>query len=262
VEGSVNRMTSADTRFVALLIDADNLSATGMEQAVAELRREGLGLSVLRAYGSLETLAGAKAFIQRHGGKAVLNHGPGTTDAALVVDAMDLLHAGQLPATVAIGSGDGDFAPLAVRLREAGRQVLCFAQGHKAAVADLQRVYASVVLVDEPAADKPAAKKAPRAARKTEQKAPAAKQARAPAAPRQQAKGNDGDAVLAVLESVPALRRGESVALNEVVKKLKDAGLMGKSAGASSFFKKFALPVQLMPPRQPNQIRLLHESES
>ncbi|MGZ5181099.1 MAG: NYN domain-containing protein [Ramlibacter sp.] len=256
-------MTNADARFAALLIDADNLSATGMEQAVAELRREGLGLSVLRAYGSLETLGTAKAFIQRHGGKAVLNHGPGTTDAALVVDAMDMLHAGQLPATVAIGSGDGDFAPLAVRLREAGRQVVCFAQGHKAAVADLQRVYASVVLVDEPATVKPVAKKTPRAARKSDQKAPAAKQPRAPAAARQQAsKGDDGAAVLDVLESIPALRRGESVALNEVVKKLRDAGLMGKSAGASSFFKKFALPVQLMPARQPNQIRLRHESAS
>lgn len=254
-------MADGDTRLAALLIDADNLSASGMEQAVAELRRAGLQLPVLRAYGSLETLGAARAFLQRHGGKAVLNHGPGTTDAALVVDAMDLLHAGQLPPTVAIGSGDGDFAPLAVRLRETGRQVLCFAQEHKAAVADLQRVYAGVVLVDEPAADKPAAKKAARAPRKAEQKAPAARPARAPAAARQPAKQDDTAAVLAVLESVPALRRGESVALNEVVRKLRDAGLMGKSAGASSFFKKFALPVQLMPARQPNQIRLRHESE-
>ena len=41
---------------------------------------------------------------------------------------MDLLHRGALPSTVAIGSSDADFAPLAVRLREAGMLVICFAQ--------------------------------------------------------------------------------------------------------------------------------------
>ena len=45
---------------------------------------------------------------------------------------MDLLHHDDLPGTVAIGSSDADFAPLAVRLREAGIRVICFALRDKA----------------------------------------------------------------------------------------------------------------------------------
>ena len=249
----------------ALLIDADNLSPLGMEQAVGELHRLGLSLSILRAYGSLETLASAKSVLQRHGGRGLSNNGPGTTDAALVVDAMDMLHAGQLPATVAIGSSDGDFAPLAVRLRESGRRVLCFAHGHKAAVTELQRVYAEVVLLADGAAapavpgrSAPAPRKtSSRSAAKTAAKTATPRRGAAEPARRPAAKDSAADAVLAVLDALPGFRKGHVLALNDVVKKLRDEKLMGKNAGASSFFKKLALPVELMPATQPNQIRRL-----
>lgn len=248
----------------ALLIDADNLSPLGMEQAVGELHRLGLSLSILRAYGSLETLAAVKTVLQRHGGRGLSNNGPGTTDAALVVDAMDMLHAGQLPSTVAIGSSDGDFAPLAVRLRESGRRVLCFAHEHKAAVTELQRVYAEVVLLADgatapaaPSRSAPAPRKTSKSAAKTAAKAAAPRRGAAEPARRPAAKDSAADAVLAVLDALPGFRRGHVLALNDVVKKLRDEKLMGKNAGASSFFKKLALPVELMPATQPNQIRRL-----
>jgi hypothetical protein len=243
---------------VALLIDADNLSPDGMEDAVAQLAQQGLRLSVARAYGSHETLGAIREFLQRHGVKAIVNQGKGTTDAALVVDAMDLLHAGCLPGTVVIGSGDADFAPLAVRLREAGIKVLCFAQRRKAAAAELERVYARVVYVDSPSpgpAPAPApAQAAPArapAARKTTAKRSAARKAAPPAPPPPPA-----DPVRELLDSLPGFAEGQAVALNEVVKKLRDAGLIGRNASASAFFKKQALPVELMPARQPNKLRL------
>lgn len=113
---------------VAFLIDADNLSSGGIDEAFEHLRQADATVQVRRAYGGLEKLAGLKEVLRRHAIQGFVNQGKGTTDVALVVDAMDLLHRGALPSTVAIGSSDADFAPLAVRLREAGILVICFAQ--------------------------------------------------------------------------------------------------------------------------------------
>lgn len=264
----------------ALLIDADNLSAPAMLEAAAQLRRAGHQLVILRAYGSADTLGNAREVLQRHGGRAFVNQGRGTTDAALVVDAMDLLHAGELPAVVAIGSSDADFAPLAVRLRESGREVLCFAHANKADLQALERVYARVLPVGE--AQEPVRAPAPRAAAKKSAaakpakpvktagktaaktpaaKAPAARKAAAakaaPAAAPAPARSGAADpaAVLALLSALPGFLEGRALALNDVVMQLRKAGLMGRNAGATAFFRKQGLPVQLAPSTQPNTLR-------
>ena len=90
---------------------------------------------------------------------------------------MDLLHAESLPGLVAVGSADADFAPLVVRLREAGMRVICFAQRKKAADG-LNRFYDDVIFVDEPAASR---ERAAAPARKTARKAAAPRAQRAPA---------------------------------------------------------------------------------
>jgi hypothetical protein len=81
--------------------------------------------------------------------RALVNQGKGTTDVSLVVDAMDLLHGSQLPSTVAIVSSDADFAPLALRLREADICVLCFANRLNATPGALAIAYDAVVFVDD-----------------------------------------------------------------------------------------------------------------
>lgn len=235
----------------ALLIDADNVSAQGIEAAVAHLLAQGLRLTIRRAYGGLEKLAGMKDCLLRHGVRAFANQGKGTTDALLVVDAMDLLHAGEFPGRVAIASSDADFAPLAVRLREGGLRVTCFAQAAKSADADLSRCYDELVYVDAPAAPAPVASgpapaKAPRktAARKT----PARKSAVAAPAP--------ADPVRQLLESLEGFRQARGLELNEVSQKLKDAKLLGPKASVSSFLKKNAPYAELLPPDAPNKVRL------
>ena len=246
---------STTTRIpVALLIDADNLASESAEKAIADLRARGFTVCVLRAYGSPETLSAVRDVLQKHAARAIVNQGKGTTDAALVVDAMDLLHAGHLPATVAIGSSDGDFAPLAVRLRESGRRVLCYAQEHKADLAVLRRVYAEVIPLSQRAdaepvpAPAPAPKPTPAPrARKAAKKAVAAK---APAP-------DMASEVWSLLEESQQFLEGEPVELNTVVKKLRDAKLMTRSASATAFFKKLGLPIELTPARQPNKLRRL-----
>ena len=134
---------------VALLIDADNLSSASVKEAFEHLAKLGAFVSIRRAYGGLEKFVGMKDVLRKYAVSAFVNQGKGTTDVALVVDAMDLLHSDALPATVAIGSSDADFAPLAVRLREAGIRTICFAQTEKAAE-ELPRSYDEVVYVDSP----------------------------------------------------------------------------------------------------------------
>jgi hypothetical protein len=151
-------MTDKTSSVVAFFVDADNLSANSVEEAFEHFHRLGSSVIVRRAYGGIEKLSGMKAVLRRFAMQAFVNQGKGTTDVALVVDAMDFLHRSAMPTTVAIGSSDADFAPLAVRLREAGMRVVCFAQRDKAAEA-LPLCYDEVVYVDSaspPAQLKPA----------------------------------------------------------------------------------------------------------
>ncbi len=241
----------------ALLIDADNLSPEGMSDALAHLLGEGLRVSVRRAYGSHETLGGAaKEFLQAASFRAIVNQGKGTTDSALVVDAMDLLHAGCLPRVVGLGSADGDFAPLVVRLREAGMTVICFAQRRKAPEG-LARFYDRVIYVDEVRAppvraDAPAA--AP-VARKAPKKTAKAK----PAAVPTQALLvlDETDRIRDILEGFPGFTEGEEIELGEAVKKLRDEKLMSKSMSARTFFKKHMPEVELLPENNSHKLRQL-----
>jgi len=159
-------MSTASSRAneAAILIDADNISdAATIERGLAHMQEQGWRLTVRRAYGGHEKLSGLKDCLLRHGIRALVNQGKGTTDALLCVDVMDLFHAAELPDIVAIASSDADFAPLAVRLREAGIRVICFAQRAKAAGEELAKVYEQVVYLDDvpaPAAPRPARKAA------------------------------------------------------------------------------------------------------
>jgi hypothetical protein len=242
-------MSAGEMSRVALLIDADNLSPDGMQRAVEELDRLGLRATLRRAYGSHDTLGNVRDFLSAHSIRAIVNHGRGTTDAALVVDAMDLLYGDCLPGIVAIASSDADFAPLAVRLREAGRRVICFAHRKKAADG-LDRVYDEVIHVDGPAPREAASAQAPVKAIKAPARA-------RKSAPRKQPAPEPtlSDRVRAALHEFPGFARGEELELNAVVKKLKDEKLMSKNTSASKFFAANAPEVELRPARAPNKLR-------
>lgn len=236
-------MSTASSRAneAAILIDADNISdAATIERGLAHMQEQGWRLTVRRAYGGHEKLAGLKDCLLRHGIRALVNQGKGTTDALLCVDVMDLFHAAELPDIVAIASSDADFAPLAVRLREAGIRVICFAQRAKAAGEELAKVYEQVVYLDDvpaPAAPRPA------------RKAAAKKVARAkPVEPQ--------DPVRAALAGVPGFEDGAWLAMNEVVNRLRADKLLSKSASGPRFLAKNAPYLELAPASQPNKVRL------
>lgn len=120
-------MTEPATVRLAVLIDADNVSASHAAALLAELARYGAP-TVKRAYGDWTTqhLTGWKGELARHAIQPIQQFantvGKNSTDSALIIDAMDLLYSGNLDA-FAIVSSDSDFTRLATRLRESGKTV-------------------------------------------------------------------------------------------------------------------------------------------
>lgn len=120
-------MASSDTLRLAVLIDADNASASVLTELLEEVAKVGTA-TVKRAFGDWTTpnLATWKAHLHRHAIQPVqqfaYTHGKNATDSAFIIDAMDLLYAGNVDGFCLVSS-DSDFTRLATRLREAGKTV-------------------------------------------------------------------------------------------------------------------------------------------
>lgn len=112
---------------LAVLIDADNVSPKHSGELFEELAGYG-NLTVKRAYGDWTTdqLGGWKKRLHEHAispmQQFAYTQGKNSSDSALIIDAMDLLYAGNLDGFVIVSS-DSDFTRLATRLRESGMTV-------------------------------------------------------------------------------------------------------------------------------------------
>ena len=116
------------------LIDADNLnSGAWVDEAFRILEASEGPMPVRRAYGSAENLKGLNEALRNWAVRPFVNLSlsKNTTDIALAVDAMALACQTPPPATVVIGSGDADFVPLVVRLRELGIRMVCVSERGK-----------------------------------------------------------------------------------------------------------------------------------
>src|SRR4051812_30508252 len=112
---------------LAVLIDADNSTSSVTTELLEEIAKYGTP-TVKRAYGDWTTphLGGWKDELLRHAIQPIqqfaYTRGKNSTDSALIIDAMDLLYAGNLEGFVIVSS-DSDFTRLATRLRESGMTV-------------------------------------------------------------------------------------------------------------------------------------------
>ncbi len=117
----------ADTDRVAVLIDCDNISWQLGGAVLAEAAKQGT-LSIKRGYGDWASpyLVGWKGQLPVHAIQPIQQPayiaGKNATDAALIIDAMDLLYSGNVDVFFLVSS-DSDFTRLAMRLRESGRRV-------------------------------------------------------------------------------------------------------------------------------------------
>ncbi len=105
---------------VAVLIDGDNIAASLVDAILAVARGAGRA-DFLRVYGD----AGRAPEWRKAAGFRFMDAGNGknAADILLCLDAMELALAGDV-GTFVIGSNDGDFTHLAVRLRERGLTVI------------------------------------------------------------------------------------------------------------------------------------------
>ena len=117
---------------IALLIDADNAPASKIEAIISEIAKYGVA-NIRKAYGNWKNPA-LKSWEDKLHEFAILpvqqfdyTKGKNATDAALIIDAMDILYTQKLDA-FAIISSDSDFTPLVMRILTNGLKVYGFGE--------------------------------------------------------------------------------------------------------------------------------------
>ncbi len=119
---------------IALLIDCDNVRPDAIEGVLDELANYGM-VNVRHAHGDWNSpqLSGWKDKLHPNAIRPMqqfaYTKGKNATDAAMIIDAMDLLHSGSVDA-FALMTSDSDFTPLVLRLLESGTPVYGFGE-HK-----------------------------------------------------------------------------------------------------------------------------------
>jgi uncharacterized LabA/DUF88 family protein len=117
---------------LAVLIDADNAQASVIQELLAEVSRYGTA-TIKRAYGDWTTtnLKSWKEVLHTMAIQPIqqfaYTSGKNATDSALIIDAMDVLHADAVDGFCLVSS-DSDFTRLATRIRGAGLVVYGFGQ--------------------------------------------------------------------------------------------------------------------------------------
>ncbi|GGD50976.1 NYN domain-containing protein [Erythrobacter arachoides] len=123
-------MAETELKNIALLIDADNASHSGIDPVLTVLAELGQ-VNIRRAYGNWAKPALSKwnTITHRYGLQPMqqfdLTKGKNATDIAMSIDAMDLLNTGKVDG-FGIMSSDSDFTPLVTRLRQDGMIVYGF----------------------------------------------------------------------------------------------------------------------------------------
>ena len=119
---------SSDKQPIAILIDGDNAQPSLIEHVLAETAKYGV-VTTRRIYGDWTTpqMSGWKESLHNHAFQPAQQFrftvGKNATDSALIIEAMDLLHAGTV-AGFCIVSSDSDYTRLATRIREQGLFVM------------------------------------------------------------------------------------------------------------------------------------------
>jgi len=125
-------MTNGQAQKLAVLIDADNAQPSIVEGLLAEIAKYGTA-NVKRIYGDWtgSHLRSWKELLLLHSIQPIQQFrytvGKNATDAAMIIDAMDLLYTNKFDG-FCIVSSDSDFTKLASRIRESGLVVYGFGE--------------------------------------------------------------------------------------------------------------------------------------
>ncbi len=117
---------------IALLIDCDNVSHSSVEGVLEELAKYGT-VNVRHAHGDWKSsrLSGWVEKLHPYAIRPVQQFayttGKNATDAAMIIDAMDLLYSNNID-SFALMTSDSDFTPLVLRILESGMSVYGFGE--------------------------------------------------------------------------------------------------------------------------------------
>src|SRR4051812_39521834 len=126
-------MLSTDNK-IAVLIDGDNAESTLVEQILNEAAKYGR-VTVKRIYADFTTQQmntwkeQLNVFAIRPIQKFAYTRGKNSTDSALIIDAMDIMHS-KLVDGFCIVSSDSDYTGIAHRVREEGLFVMGIGKSH------------------------------------------------------------------------------------------------------------------------------------
>ncbi|PWR02219.1 Maebl [Meridianimarinicoccus roseus] len=164
-------------KLLAVLIDADNVPASYAEAIFEEIASFGEA-SIRRIYGDFAR-DGLRGWSKKLANLAIVpmqapsnTRGKNSSDIALVIDAMDILHTGRFDGFVLVSS-DSDFTRLASRIREQGIDI--YGMGEQKTPESFRRACKRFIYVEnltsgdaEPleVADEPADQPSPRSAKK------------------------------------------------------------------------------------------------
>ena len=115
-------------RKVAVLIDGDNAQPSLIAKILAEAAKHG-NITIRRVYGDWTTpqMKGWKEALNNHAVQPIQQFrytvGKNSTDSAMIIDSMDILHSGVVD-TFCLVSSDSDYTRLATRIREEGLYVM------------------------------------------------------------------------------------------------------------------------------------------
>ena len=113
---------------LAILIDADNVPYSSIKGMLEEIAKFGIP-TIKRIYGdwTKPTVSGWKPALLEHAITPIQQYsytsGKNSSDSALIIDAMDILHNQKVDGFCLVSS-DSDFTRLATRLRESGKTVI------------------------------------------------------------------------------------------------------------------------------------------
>ncbi|MBB4219427.1 NYN domain-containing protein [Variovorax guangxiensis] len=272
----VGTPTSATAKNMAVFIDADNLNdPTALDHVLLAVRSMADRITYRRAYGRPESLKSIHAVLWRHGVRPVANLivDKTTTDSALVIDAVEAVCTNDID-IVAICSGDADFVPLAIWLREKGCKVLCYSLANKI-FANPDSFYDDVVLLDVVEPKEEVALEAPLLSQSAVMQGaeahtpelavanpvPAARATTAGTAatkaktPQVKATVVSGPSVKKILSILPELKDKAPMHLSQVAQRLRDGGVLAPNAKPILLFRRHPAQFELKPEHQPNTVR-------
>jgi len=123
-ETMIDQASDSNRRKIAILIDGDNAQPSLIGPILTEAAKYG-SITIRRIYGDWTTsnMGGWKEALNNHAIQPIQQFrytiGKNATDSAMIIDAMDILHGGQVDGFCLVSS-DSDYTRLATRIRELG----------------------------------------------------------------------------------------------------------------------------------------------